>query len=313
MNDLAGTLELLAERGADELYRGELGRQIASYLREHGSAATERDFADYRVIQRRPVREPFLGHELETNPPPSAGGLLLGLGVRLLARAGGVAGPPGSAEAMAQVVELMRAQEEARAVSLATVARRLRSETPESVRGTTQISVVDARGNAASLTASTGSGSGVVVPGTGFELNNMLGEFDLALRPAPKPGVRFASGMAPSIVLRDGRPRLVVGSAGSLRLRGAIFQILVNVVGHGLGVEDALERPRVHFDDPHVQCEGGNDSTELDRLASMGYDLVRWRRLNLYFGGAAGVERRTDGTLAAAGDPRRGGLGIVVE
>jgi gamma-glutamyltranspeptidase/glutathione hydrolase len=312
MADLGGTLELLAERGADELYRGELGRQIVGHLRELGSAATERDLAEYRVIQRRPVREPLGRYVLESNPPPSAGGLLLALGVRLLDRAGGVAGPPGSAEAMAQLVELMRAQERARSVTLATIARRLRATPPGSVRGTTHISVVDAHGNAASLTASTGSGSGVVVPGTGIQLNNMLGEFDLQLGTPPAPGSRFASGMAPSIVLREGQPRLVVGSAGSLRLRGAIFQILVNVVGHGLPVEEALERPRIHFDDPHVQCEGGIDPAELDRLEGFGYDLVRWRGLNLYFGGASGVEWRADGTLAAAGDPRRGGLGVVV-
>jgi gamma-glutamyltranspeptidase/glutathione hydrolase len=313
MTDLAGTLELLAERGADELYHGELGRQIVHHLRAQGSAVTERDFAEYRVIQRRPVRASFLENELESNPPPSSSGLLLALGVRLLDRAGGLAGPAGSAEAMAQVVELMQAQEKARAVTLATVARRLRASSPESLRGTTHISVVDARGNAASLTASTGSGSGVVVPGTGIQLNNMLGEFDLVLETTPKPGVRFTSGMAPSIVLRNGRPRLVVGSAGSSRLRGAIFQILVNVVGHGLGVEEALEYPRIHFEDPYVECEGGNDPVELDRLESRGYDLVRWRGRNLYFGGASGVERRADGSLAAAGDPRRGGRGIVVE
>jgi len=141
----------------------------------------------------------------------------------------------------------------------------------------------------------------------------MLGEFDLAPSGRSKPGVRFTSGMAPSIVLRGGRPSLVVGSAGSLRLRGAIFQIVVNVVGHGLGVGEAIERPRIHFDDPHVQCEGGNDEAELERLAGWGYDLVRWRRRNLYFGGAAGVELRPDGELAAAGDPRRGGHGVVVE
>jgi gamma-glutamyltranspeptidase/glutathione hydrolase len=333
MTDLAGTLERMAEHGPEELYRGELAREISAHVRENGGALTERDLAEYRVIQRRPARAPFLGHELESNPPPSAGGLLLGLGARLLDRVRGVAGPPGSAEAMAQMVELMRAQEAVRDSSfaaglqrgglqkrlfdsraLAAAARRLRSGPPEITRGTTHISVVDAGGNAASLTASTGSGSGVFVPGTGIQLNNMLGEQDLS--PAgrsPKPGVRFTSGMAPSIVLRDGRPRLVVGSAGSKRLRGAIFQIVVNAVGHDLAVDEAIERPRVHFDDPHVQCEGGNDPAELDRLASWGYEVVRWRGRNLYFGGAAGVEYRADGTLAAAGDPRRGGHGVVVE
>jgi gamma-glutamyltranspeptidase/glutathione hydrolase len=182
------------------------------------------------------------------------------------------------------------------------------------VSGTTHISVVDGRGNAASLTASTGSGSGVIVPGTGFQLNNMLGEFDLAATGrTQRPGMRFTSGMAPSLVLRDGRPRLVVGSAGSLRLRGAILQIVVNVVGHGLGVEEAIVRPRVHLEGDHLHCEGGNDPAEIKRLAAWGYDLIRWRRRNLFFGGASGVEFRPDGTLAAAGDPRRGGHGIVVE
>ena len=61
-----------------------------------------------------------------------------------------------------------------------------------------------------------------------------------------------------------------------------------------------------------MHCEGGADAAELDRLEAMGYDVVRWRRRNLYFGGAAAVEIRADGTLAAAGDPRRGGAGVVV-
>jgi gamma-glutamyltranspeptidase / glutathione hydrolase len=152
------------------------------------------------------------------------------------------------------------------------------------------------------------------VPGTGIQLNNMLGEFDLAATGGiPRPGVRFTSGMAPSVVLRDGSPRLVVGSAGSLRLRGAIMQIVVNAIAHGLGVAEAIERPRIHLDATHVHAEGGNDPAELDRLASWGYELARWRRRNLFFGGAAAVEFLEDGSIAAAGDSRRGGHGVVVE
>jgi gamma-glutamyltranspeptidase/glutathione hydrolase len=278
------------------------------------------------------VRVQFLGHEFASNPPPSTGGVLLGLGLRLLDRLG-PAGPAGSAEAMAQLVEIMREQEEARGGpfarelyrgglarrlyderQLGAAVRRMRSRLPELQRGTTHISVVDGRGNAASLTASTGAGSGVIVPGTGIQLNNMLGEFDLAATGGiPRPGVRFTSGMAPSLVLRDRRPRLVVGSAGSLRLRGAILQVVVNAVAHDLGVEEAIGHPRVHYDAGHVHAEGGNDPAELDRLESWGYDVARWRRRNLFFGGVAGVEFREDGTLAAAGDPRRGGHGVVVE
>jgi gamma-glutamyltranspeptidase/glutathione hydrolase len=120
--------------------------------------------------------------------------------------------------------------------------------------------------------------------------------------------------MAPTIVLRrDGTPQLVVGSAGSARLRGAILQIVVNVVEHRMTVEDAIVAPRVHLDEPAVHCEGGTDPAELDRLEAMGYEISRWRTRNLYFGGAAGVAVEHDGTLAAAGDTRRGGAGVVVE
>jgi gamma-glutamyltranspeptidase/glutathione hydrolase len=144
-------------------------------------------------------------------------------------------------------------------------------------------------------------------------MNNMLGEYDLNPAGADAtPGRRLTSMMAPSIVLRRGRPRLVVGSAGSIRLRGAIMQIVVNVVRHGMPVDEAITAPRIHLDEGQVHCEGGSDPAELDRLEALGYDLVRWRRRNLYFGGASAVERRADGSLAAAGDPRRGGHGIVV-
>jgi gamma-glutamyltranspeptidase / glutathione hydrolase len=153
----------------------------------------------------------------------------------------------------------------------------------------------------------------VVVPGTGVHLNNMLGEFDLTPAGARRsPGGRLTSMMAPSIALLEGRPRLVVGSAGSLRLRGAILQTIVNAIGHGLPVEDAIDAPRVHLDEEHVHCEGGTDAAELDELERRGYEVVRWRRRNLYFGGAAAVEVRPDGSLHAAGDSRRGGHGIVV-
>jgi gamma-glutamyltranspeptidase/glutathione hydrolase len=333
MADLGQTLERLAEKGADDLYRGELAGALSRHVRDLGGEITSRDLAEYRVIRRRPVRTRFLGHEYESNPPPSSGGVLIGLGVRLLDRLGGVAGPAGSAEALAQLVELMREQEAARAGPFArelyrgglarrlfddrelrTTVRGLRRRLPELQRGTTHISVVDGNGNAASLTASTGSGSGVIVPGTGIQLNNMLGEFDLAATGGiPRPGVRFTSGMAPSIVLRDRRPRLVVGSAGSLRLRGAIMQIVVNTIAHRLGVKEAIERPRIHLDATHVHAEGGNDPAELDRLESWGYELARWRRRNLFFGGAAAVELLEDGSIAAAGDSRRGGHGVVVE
>ena len=167
------------------------------------------------------------------------------------------------------------------------------------------ISVLDADGNAASLSSSLGSGSGVVVPGTGIHLNNMLGELDLA--GASQPGERLTSMMAPSIVLADGAPRLVLGSAGSARLRGAILQVVANVVARDMGVEAAVEAPRIHAEEGVVHCE---DPAAADALEAEGRTVVRWKERNLYFGGVSAVEVRGD-RASAAGDLRRGGAGIV--
>jgi len=312
--DLAGTLDLIGEEGAAAVYGGELGRAMVRAAREGGGALTEADLAAYRVIRRRPVISPYAGHEFLSNPPPSAGGILIAYGLEVLDRLR--SGRPGSAEALAALATAMREQHRAReergfdgALYRGGLLRRL--ERRAVTAGTTHISVVDGKGNAAAMTVSTGSGSGVFPPGTGVALNNMLGEFRVT-KPVPV-GQRLSSGMSPSLVTQEGRTRLVAGSAGSLRLRGAVMQVVVNVIGHGLGVEEAIERPRVHLEGGELHCEGGHDGAELDRLEAMGWELVRWRRRNLYFGGAAAVELRPDGSLHAAGDARRGGAGIVVE
>ena len=337
ISDLATTLETLRDKGAKELYTGEIGRLIAADQAQRHGAITLEDLADYRVIRRRPIGADFRGHRFLSNPPPSSGGLLIAYGLRLLDRLA-LGGGAGTTDAISALAEVMREQALARGGSFTTdlfrgglparllsdsavdgavrriaAARKAVAEAPVA-HGTTHISVVDARGNAASLTASTGAGSGVIVPGTGIHLNNMLGEYDLNPPGREgKPGARMTSMMAPSLVLHGKRPRLVVGSAGSLRLRGAIMQIVVNAVGHRQGVEDAIRAPRIHLDEGHLHCEGGTDPAAVDELERLGYDVVRWRRPNLYFGGAAAVEFLDDGTLAAAGDPRRGGHGVVVD
>ena len=200
MPELAATLELLAERGARELYEGELGAAVVRHVRDRGGVMTEDDLAGYRVIRRRPLAVPFRGHEYLSNPPPSTGGILIGYALQLLDRAGRN-GAAGSAEAIALLADVMREQNRARArgfmsalyrgglaqrlfadKALADAIDRLGRPEPAAAEtggpsGTTHISVVDERGNAAALTASTGSGSGVVVPGTGIHLNIMVSEF----------------------------------------------------------------------------------------------------------------------------------------
>ena len=331
--DLAQTLEQIAAGGASVLYRGELADAIVETVGSGGGAITKQDLSSYRVSWRRPVRVRFRGHEVVSNPPPSSGGILIAYGLALLDRVG--AGDVGSAAALATLAEVMREQTRVRGERFAAglyrgglgrrllahdaidqgIARMAGSEpgTREPApAGTTHVSAVDADGNACSISSSTGSGSGVIVPRTGIHLNNMLGEYDLVAPGPAMPGRRLTSMMAPTVVIGERGPRLVVGSAGSVRLRGAIMQVIANVIEHRLGVAAAIDAPRLHVDEPHVHCEGGFDTAQLDQLEAMGYDVVRWRRRNLFFGGTNAVEVIDDGGLAAAGDARRGGAGIVV-
>jgi gamma-glutamyltranspeptidase / glutathione hydrolase len=280
MPELADTLERLATEGPEFLYRGDVAARLAAHV-----PITLEDLARYEVIEREPLAVRYRGGELRTNPPPSSGGRLLAVGLEALGDA---------AAAPFAIARAMEAQEAARYA--------------EDAGGTTHISAVDGDGNAASLSCSLGSSSGIVVPGTGIHLNNMLGESHLTV--GDRPGERMRSLMTPSVLLREGRPRLVVGSAGSTRLHGAILQIVANVVARGLEVEEAVEAPRIHVEDGVAHCE---DPAVADELEKAGYAVVRWRDRNLFFGGVSAVEIRDDGSLAAAGDPRRGGGAVVVE
>jgi gamma-glutamyltranspeptidase / glutathione hydrolase len=334
LTDLAATLEAIADHGAAALYTGERARAILATVQGGGGALTGDDLTAYRVAWRRPVEVGFSGCHVLSNPPPSSGGVLIAYGLALLERIG--VGAEGSADALGLLVDVMREQTRARdgeftrQLHRGGLARRLLGDAEQNAAvqriraaergrrdpapaGTTHISVLDGDGNAAAISMSTGSGSGVIVPGTGIYLNNMLGESDLVSGQPVLPGRRLTSMMAPTIALDgSGAPRLVVGSAGSARLRGAIMQVVVNVLEHRMTVAEAIAAPRVHLDEPEIHCEGGQSPAVLDELEGRGYELTRWQERNLFFGGVAAVERSADGSLAAAGDPRRGGAGVVV-
>jgi gamma-glutamyltranspeptidase/glutathione hydrolase len=124
------------------------------------------------------------------------------------------------------------------------------------------------------------------------------------------PGRRMPSMMAPTIVLGpDGAVELVLGSAGSNRIRSAILQVIVGVVDHGLTALDAVLAPRVHYEDGLVYVEPGADA---QALRAVGRRLVAFRDLNLFFGGVQAIERDpASGALSGAGDPRRGGAAVA--
>ncbi len=304
--ELADSLEHLAADGAQPFYSGAIGRAISDWICARGGLLTYADLDAYRVIDREPIRVPYRGLEVLTNPPPSAGGILIAQALAIL---GSEPGPP-DAE---RIVTAMARTQEAR--------------TPEFLEGladpgfaqrflgrlgsTTHIAVLDGEGWACSVTCSAGSASGIIVPGTGIHLNNMLGEQDLnplGFHRYP-PGRRMPSMMAPTIVLDRGGPRLVLGSAGSNRIRSAILQTIIRVVDDGLPAPDAVIAPRMHFEDGIVYHEPGVDTGALERA---GARLAAFRAPNLFFGGVQAVERDEDGAMRGGGDPRRGGAAVVV-
>ena len=176
--------------------------------------------------------------------------------------------------------------------------------------------MLDADGACASVTCSNGSCSGVVVPGTGIHLNNMLGEEDL--NPGGfhlhQPGRRIPSMMSPTVVLRDGQPEVALGSAGSNRIRSAIVQTILRIVDEGMPAEEAVAAARVHYEGRMVEAEPGIDEDALAAMMRDGWPVQRFRERNLYFGGVQAVARdRETGTLTGGGDPRRGGVAVLVE
>jgi gamma-glutamyltranspeptidase / glutathione hydrolase len=328
---LGGTLERIAAGGAGELAEGETARAIAAHQAATGGRLTLADLAAYRAIRRRPLALPYRERVFVTNPPPSSGGSLIAHALAVLA-GGPPLRDPLSPAAVARIAAALRSANAQRtpaferALYRGGAVRRVLAAAadgqmthaasvnwPPRSPWTTQISVLDGDGNAASLTCSTGCGSGVFVPGTGVHLNNMLGETDLDVASRRlHPGMRLTSMMAPSLVLGERGVELVVGSSGSARIRSAIVQVVVAALDFGLPLQDAVELARVHPEGEALDCEGGMPDATLDALEAAGEQVVRWPGRNIYFGGAQVVARSGDG-FSAAGDPRRGGAGLVVD
>jgi gamma-glutamyltranspeptidase/glutathione hydrolase len=313
--ELAEALERFGEEGPEPFYRGEVAAALSGFVGEHGGTLGPSDLAGYEAIERRPIRTAFRGAEVLTNPPPSSGGILIAYTLGLLERLGPSSDPERLVAAMGAANDA-RGEEFALALYGEGLEASLLDPAALDLRAgdllgsTTHISVLDEDGMCASVTCSNGSGSGVLVPGTGVILNNMLGEEDL--NPlgfhAIAPGRRVPSMMAPTVVLRDGEIELGLGSAGSNRIRSAIVQTVVRAVEQGMGAGEAVRAPRLHSEAGVVQAEPGIDEEALARIEAGGMPVLRRPRINLFFGGVQAVARdRASGELSGGGDPRRGG------
>jgi gamma-glutamyltranspeptidase/glutathione hydrolase len=316
---LADALEQFAHEGPDWLYDSDLTRRLCDWMNERGGLMSPEDFAAYKVVERPPVEARYRERRVLTNAPPSSGGVLIAYALAMLEGRGC---PPtvDDPDALELVAEAMA---QASRVREGDFHQRLHEEGfAEKFLGgsrlgsTTHLSVLDADGNAVSVTCSNGSGSGVLPPGTGVHMNNMLGEEDLNPHGfhLHEPGTRVTSMMAPTIVLREGEIEFALGSAGSNRIRSAILQVIRYIVDYDMTVAEAVRMGRMHFEAGVLHAEPGFDASALDELERRGYRGNRWKGLNLFFGGVQAARRDpATGELSGAGDPRRGGTAVVVD
>lgn len=351
--DLARTLRLIAEHGSSGFYTGETATRLVAEMQRSGGIMSLEDLRRYEAKWRTPVEFAYRGYHVLTMPPVSSGGMTIALIAGILGGYDLRAMGWHSSDAIHVMAEAERLAYARRNTLLAdpdfmptpsssflspdtaTALRRGLSMTshgerevaPDPVRGrhTTHFSVVDAKGNAVSLTTTlnTGFGSAVAVTGAGFLLNNEMDDFStkpgavnqMGLRQgeanAIAPGKRMLSSMTPTIVLDSvGAPYLIVGAAGGARIITAVLQIMSNVVDFQMSIGDALAAPRFHaqdFPDRLEMSHSGYPDSVLRALSARGHHVQQMPDGGWTFGWAQGI-LRTGGRWAGATEPRGHGL-----
>jgi gamma-glutamyltranspeptidase/glutathione hydrolase len=325
--DLARTYERLAERGAEDFYRGQIAGEIAADFERNGGFITREDLAGYTVNVTEPLRGSYRGLGIVAAGAPAGGLTLLQMLNYLEGFDLAAAGWP-STEAARRLVEAMGWAVADRELHVAdprfievptgrladkayAAAARARDRAD-----TTHVCVVDDEGNAVSLTHTLGSSSGVVTPGLGFGYNDYMNCFD----PRPgrpnsiAPGKTRVTMMTPTMVFDHGELRICVGAPGGTKIVTGILQTIVNVVDHGMTPVEAVSAPRVDFQGDVVQVEARIPLAVTRGLESRGYRVNR-RTLNYdsYFSRPQVIVSR-GGRLSGASDPRKdGGTALSTE
>lgn len=322
----ADLLEELIKDGSAFFYQGDGAAFILETL-ESGSLLTADCLANYEVVERAPLKSIFNGKSIYTNPTPSVGGTLITFSLQLLEKA--------------QTATSSDYKHLLRAMQVTTAARRAASTDPDdnheilkildentfkhyleqytsqrpinnieqdppSRGATTQVSIIDKAGNAASVTTTNGEGCAYLIPELGVMLNNMLGEEDL--NPSGFHNFtrqqRLPTMMSPTVVMGDKGPELVIGSGGSNRIRSAIIQVILNLM-KGMDLEHAVNTSRIHLEGNVLHCEPGISLPDKNELLE-DVHVHQWNIQNLFFGGVNAVTQNE-----AVGDPRRGGTGVI--
>lgn len=347
--DLARTLQAIADSGPRVFYEGYVADLIVTEMRRGGGLITKADLASYRPYWRDPIVIRYRGHTIYSMPPASSGGVTMGEILNILENAGPLP-PYGTVEHVHLMAEAMRRgfidrnrflgdpdyveMPLDRLLSKDYAARLLEgidlqwatptaNLSPAVAEGghTTHYSVVDAEGNAVSVTTTInlGYGSGVTVAGAGFLLNDEMDDFAAApgqpnafglvqgRANSIAPGKRMLSSMTPTIVLDPmGELLMIVGSPGGSTIITTVTQVVSNVIDHGMSLAEAIAAPRVHHQalpDQIYYERGGLLPEVVRRLEAMGH-VVRERRG--FSGDVSGIMRSATGWIGVA-DPRSGG------
>lgn len=352
--DLARTLQDIARDGPDAFYKGWRPEAIEAAARAAGAPIRAADFAAYTVTESRPLRCAYRGVAILSAPPPSSGGVTLCQILGILEGYDMQAAGWHSAQSLHWMIEAMRHAfldrnthlgdpafvhnpidrlldpayaaavrariDPARATPSAAV---LPGTEPHERPETTHYSVLDAAGNAVSVTYTINGlfGAGVTAPGTGFLLNNEMDDFTVkpgvpnlfglvqGAANAIAPGKRPLSSMAPTILLRDGRVVAVLGSPGGSRIITIVLQVILNLVDAGMQPQDAVDAPRIHHQwlPDVVYAEPYALSPDTSRLLrAMGYTVTEqtpWGAAELI----AVPPAETQGTPASSGNDSRVG------
>lgn len=346
--DLAATLKRISENGVKEFYEGKTAELLVAEMSKHGGLITMDDMKRYSPGFRKPVRGNYRGYDIYSMSPPSSGGVHVVQILNILE--GFTISEYGHnstqtihlmAEAMKRAyadrslylgdedfikVPLKGLTSKKYAASLrqgidtkkATPSKNIApgKPLPYESNETTHFSIVDKFGNAVSntYTINFSYGSGIVVEGAGFLLNNEMDDF------SSKPGVpnaygllggeankiephkRMLSSMSPTIVKQDGKNFLVTGSPGGSRIITTTLQVIMNVIDHGLNIQSAVAAPRIHHQwlPDQLRVEEGLSPDTVKGLQDMGHDVKQKSAM-----GAIQSIMIKDGMMYGGADPRR--------
>ncbi len=294
---LADTLEQFGARG--EMPAAMRDGLLAEFGPDRGGLLTATDLDSYQATVRRTLAIEF--DDLTIHTTPAVGGRLVEVILRNL-----LGDEPNPVE-----------PEEVRRLAAASRASHAARQGLIVPGSTTHLSVIDGDRGVAAVTLSNGEGCGHLIPGTGVQVNNFLGEEDLNPHGFHRhsPGRRLPTMMAPTVVERGEDPVLALGSGGSNRIRSAVGQVLYRTLVLEQSAEVAVQSPRVHAEGRAVWLESGGlaDRDAVTAALATDYDQVYvFEGLAFFFGGVHTVAVDRDGRPHGVGDPRRGGVALVV-